>query len=322
MAAQPDHQTFATRHAHLIRGLLALAVALTLGSLSPAAPAHSQVAFLYLVDVINPPLTFCVGGARDISVRILVNGPIGPGGAADDATLTLGGGTTISAVVADANIGDITSARAQLLNSPDARQARPGSVAFTFTGKKAGQTKIAFFGDVGGIGQTIKARPSTLSVTVVECPYQIKTTSTFKMPGESYTASMDWTDLTVDPNGQFNATGNVTWEGQWQVIPPGVDAGGVTCSTTLTAPSSAAYITGKVDAKRLLALDIIFNPVKAPSWHVVCGGVPPIDRNEFKLALERLKFTVPLPAGGTVTKRQMLTDTAGGSVTVQVIPLE
>jgi hypothetical protein len=300
----------------------ALALALTLGSLPPAAPAHSQVAFRYLVDLVNPPATFCVDGSRDIRARLLASGSLRPGDALDKAAIMLPANTTLSAVVADASIGDITSIRPQSLNDPEPYMLRPSVVAFTFTGKKAGKTTLTFLAVVGAIGETSQAQPFTLPVTVTDCPYQIKSTSNFKMPGESFTASMDWTDLTVDRNGQFNAIGNVTWAGQWQVVPAGVDAGGVTCDTTLTAPSSPAYITGQVSAGRILTLDIIFTPVKGPFWHVECGGVPPVDRNEFKLALERLKVSVPLPAGGTVTKKQMLIDTAPGSVTVQVEPLK
>ena len=302
--------------------LLALTLALTLGSVAQTAPAQTQAQdFHYLVDVINPTYTLCLDESQDILVRILVSGSIGTKESIEKASITLGEGTTVTAVVSDASIGDITSARTMVINSPIPSLIRPGVVAFTFKAKKAGETTITFYGDIGEFGYTFRAQPAIALVTVENCPYNIKTTSHFKVQGEDYTGQMDWTELTADQNGKYTGKGTVTWFAHWQVVPPGTGAN-VTCVSTLTAPPSRADITGQVNDKGRLVLDVTYQPPKAPFWHVVCGPIPPIDR-PIKLAPAPLKISVPASTGGSTKKPQDLIDEiSGNAISFEVVPVK
>ncbi|MEP7358529.1 MAG: hypothetical protein ABI847_14875, partial [Anaerolineales bacterium] len=95
-------------------------------------------------------------------------------------------------------------------------------------------------------GYTFEAQPAELIVTVRDCPYEVKTTSHFRVQGEDYTARMDWVELNSDQEGHYSGLGAVDWFAHWQVIPAGTDAG-VTCDTTLITAASKADITGTLD---------------------------------------------------------------------------
>ena len=306
---------------------LALTLALSFGSLAQPAPAQTQPAdFAYQVDVVNPTYTMCLDDTRDMLVRILVSGNIDPNGSMDKATLTLSGGTTLTGLVADSSVGDFTTAHTQLINSPSPSLIRPALVAFTFKAKKAGETTVTFDADILEFGRHFQAQPAAVVVTVENCPYDIKTTSHFKIKGEDYTAEMDWTELKAKANGDYVGQGEVTWFAHWQVVPPGLGAG-ITCVTTLTAPPSLANLTGKVNDKGQLVVNIAFDPVKNPSWHVVCSGsggaAPPIDRREFMLAPAPLTIVVPASTGGSATQPHALIDTINGkALTFDVVPVK
>ncbi|MEP7358530.1 MAG: hypothetical protein ABI847_14880 [Anaerolineales bacterium] len=68
-------------------------------------------------------------------------------------------------------------------------------------------------------------------------------------------------------------------------------------------------------------LKIAYKPVIDPYWHAVCGGIPPVDRREFKLAPAPLTITVPAATGGSDQQPQELLDTLNGhAISFEVVP--
>jgi hypothetical protein len=301
---------------------LALAVMLALGGVPPIPLAQAQTDdYQYLVDVLRAEYTVCLDATKDVQVRILLVGSIGPKESIDHATLAVSGKTTITGKAVDPSVGDFTAARAQAIGSPDPRLIRPGMVAFTFKPKKIGETEVIFTADVDEHGQIVEAKSGSAVVVVKNCPYNVKITSQFRVMGEDYKADMDWLELSALPNGQYAGKSYVAWYAHWQVIPAGAGAG-VDCSSQLYSPTSQVSITGHVEHS-FLVLNVVYDTVKDPYWHVVCGGVPPVDRREFTLSPAPLSIIVPATTGGSSEEQpQDLIDTMhGNAVTYEVVPL-
>jgi hypothetical protein len=136
---------------------------------------------------------------------------------------------------------------------------------------------------------------------------------------------MDWTQLDADQNGKYTGKGTVTWFAHWKVVPSGF-LKGLTCTSTLTAPPSGVDLSGQVNAKGQLVLDVTYQPVKGSFWHVVCSGsggsTPPIDRT-IKLAPAPLIISVPASTGGSTKKPQVLIDAiSGNALSFEVVPVK
>jgi hypothetical protein len=303
----------------LIALMLALGSGNAAGSTSARAQDEDPDGFQFLVDVISPlakPL--CIGETRDISVRILERGTIRANEPMENASITLGPGTSVTGEVADTAIAQITSARTLLINSPSPTRARPGVVSFTVKALKAGKTAIDFSGVVKFQNLTIQAQPfKGVPIEVLNCKFKVTAVHQAVVAGGGHfnvVAMMDEAEIRADPQGHFTGTAPVRWAGASATIPP--------CFVTIkVAGSTQAELSADMNESGQLALKL---NLQAPetSTTATCAGVTRTETTP--LSAEPLELDVP-NAGGVVTLAQgliFMTAHMPGSAMIIVIPEE
>jgi hypothetical protein len=293
---------------------LGLVLAVGLAGAGQALPARAAPAGDYSYRVVaaldKGNATICVGDTVTAAVRAQLfydDNDLGP----TRSSLWVEG------AVQNPGIGKFVVIRKPIGWNSD----RPQEVVFAFHADHAGKTTLTFKAEVHyyksvlykwlyGPVEYVYSNP--VDVTVVNCKYQVMTISNWKVPGEGYLAIMNWTDLTMDADGNFHGTGTAHWSGFWQVVPPGL---GASCDTVFTGPASPVDLSGHPDQLGNLVLTIHFTEVKALNWHAIChadgGTIPPVDNN-VRLAPENLTVTLPPFGFGGFKQSQQLLDTISG----------
>jgi hypothetical protein len=302
--------------------ILALAVSQAGAGLAlpaQAAPA-GDTSYRLVAALDRPKATICVGDTVLAAARLLV--------VQDDNDLgATRASVWVNGLVADPNVGKFVLARKSIGWNSD----RPQEAVFAFHANHAGKTTLTFQAEARYyksvvykmlFGPVKYVNSSPVAVTVVNCKYRVKTVSLWKVPGEGYLATMDWTDLTMQANGGFHGTGTAHWSGFWQVVPPGLNA---SCDTIFTGPASPVSLHAEPDNAGNLLLIIQFDEVTNPNWHAVChadgGTIPPVD-NTVRLAPENLTVILSPNGGGSFKQTQQLIDTiSGGRGQTFVVPV-
>jgi hypothetical protein len=283
--------------------LLALALAISLGALGRSAPSHAQDTdpgdFQFLVDVIDPlRKPMCVGEKRDYLVRILEKGTIGSNQRIEDASITLGPGTTVNGQVADTSIADVASARTMLINSPSPTLIRPAVVAFTVKALKAGSTTIDFTASISFRSITIRAFPFTgVPITVEKCKYKasgvLEGAIIFPAGDGTFLGMIDEAEMTADPSGHYTGATTVSW-----IDAPTYLDDLCTIVFSLT-PTTDADLSADIDESSQLVMDM---DVRIPeiSYNSDCHGVSRTGVLT-ESGLEQLQIAAPA-SGGIVTQ--------------------
>ena len=303
---------------------IALVLALAIGSAGQTqlAQAQDDDAEYYYHLWANPVIyRVCKDETKEISIRILVTGSVGPNQRFEDAAITLGRGTTITGDVQDASIADFTAARTQLINSPSPSLIRPALVVFTVKGKEKGETTINFTGSVVEFGRTIRAKPVEVIVEVEICTEVVTTIGEWQIPGPaniSIVAISDDAEVKADEQGTYTGSTVVNW-----VLTSGQV---LDCIPQSVTTSSQLDWTGQKDDNGQLTLDGIYKSA-AMSLPVYCvgseGGVAS-GSTPIQLTADPVQVST-LSEGGVFKQPQVLEGPEGpisGSVTIIVVPEE
>ncbi len=315
--------------------LAALAAVLIFGSMSQILPAQAarfrtdaaKIGF-ELKPYPEGPLTVCKNESVSFEVIVSKTEQVAlPGGVRPVHSIL--SGVAVNGAVGDTSLGTLSPPA----NWTDFQDGDYLSASFTFHAKqKAGATVITFSSKIKwfwvGDGakelnsKQIAVPDKKVQVKVVEnCGYTITISSHFKIPQLEYVGSILEAELTPDENGIYTGTAPIVWRARWQVIPAGIDAG-IDCLTTITAPPQQANLTGRVDDKGNLVLEITYQAGNG-TWRAICsdstGSIPPVD-NPVNLSLSPLTVSVSASRGGGGVKPQELVDQTAGSVTYNIHP--
>jgi len=305
--------------------LIALLLALSIGSVSQTAPAQAQededdVKYQFLVDVENPSgKALCIGESRDYRVRILETGTIGPNEPIVNASITIAGKTNIKADLADSNIASLGTPSTVLINSPSARGLRPAAVTFKIKAKKVGKTTITFSAEVEYYGHMTKTLPyPPVPIEVRNCKFKVNTIGQWirvnSGSSSSAMAVIDGAEIKADAQGQYTGSASVNW-GSTYVIEG--------CTTTNSITTGQAELTGAMNESGQLAMNLTFEPSEWSS-SFSCPYVGGNQSGSSQITLDPLSLSLP-SSGGVATQSQRFvteSDMLPGSMVIVVIPEE
>jgi hypothetical protein len=296
--------------------LLALALSLAGAGKIPSAQAaragdFSKKIYLSVTKAGSAERTICVGDKVEVQARVLqVVEVVGEG-------LQFGRliGVPLQASVADPGIGAISPAA----NVTSLDTDPLGVAQFTFAAKKTGTTTVKVDGkliqkELLGLVLSSDTVTGQLPITVEKCEYRVIVTAVWKMEGP-ISLFAEITDAALAPNGDGKYAGNadVKWTSAWTYPPP--------CHVVPHPKPSRAYITGEIDAKGDLEVNIIFEDTLGLAATLVCPtGAGEIVTGVLQPESLRLWFRT---SGGTDRRHPALKGTATLSqlATVTLIPV-
>lgn len=259
--------------------LIALVLALSIGSVSQIAPVKAQdggtghIVNFYM-ELSQPKPTICTGETVHYTATVFERFTSAPPDwkGKNLPTPTEIAGVKVEAYAEPVSLGTFAGAKKAGVVSQQTgfNLDEPYNVVFSFTaGKKPGAGKLIFEGQVTGFNNGYVS--STLSVKVIPCKYEVTTNSTwafFDQYGTAFFFEFMKAQVTGGAESPVNGSGVVLWV-VTEIIPSYL-------SNAMIHPGSADF-KGRFDDNGQLLLNITLNHVSGTDKNCGlpgCGGGP------------------------------------------------